>query len=68
MTDSRIPDEFFWYWNDATNSTGYASKLLLMLSAVETLVNKPVTKGRPEMDYDKLVRILGSCGREATAC
>ena len=59
MTDSRIPDEFFWYWNDATNSTGYASKLLLMLSAVETLVNKPVTKGRPEMDYDKLVRILG---------
>lgn len=59
MTDSRIPDEFFWYWNDATNSTGYASKLLLMLSAVETLVNKPTTKGRPEKDYDKLVAILG---------
>ena len=59
MADSRIPDEFFWYWNDATNSTGYASKLLLMLSAVETLVNKPTTKGRPEKDYAKLVAILG---------
>lgn len=59
LSDSQIPDAFFWYWNDATNSSGYTSRLLLMLSAVETLVNKPTTKGRPEMDYDKLVAILG---------
>jgi len=55
----QIPDEFFWYWNDATNSSGYSSRLLLMLSAVETLVNKPITKGKPEMDYKKLEEILG---------
>ena len=59
LADSQIPNEFFWYWNDATNSSGYTSKLVLMLCAVETLVNKPVTKGRPEMDYDKLMTILG---------
>lgn len=50
---------FFWYWNDAANSSGYTSKLLLMLAAVETLVNKPTTNGKPEKDYDKLVKILG---------
>lgn len=59
LTDSQIPDEFYWYWNDATNSSGYTSRLLLMLAAVETLVNKPVTKGRPQMDYAKLEAILG---------
>ena len=59
MKNPRIPDEFFWYWNDATNSTGYASKLMLMLSAIETLVNKPATNGRPQKDYAKLEAILG---------
>jgi hypothetical protein len=59
LTDSQIPNAFFWYWNDATNSSGYTSKLLLMLSAVETLVSKQVSKGKPKMDYDKLLAILG---------
>ena len=59
MDDPRIPDEFFWYWSDATNSTGYASKLMLMLSAVETLVNEPAINGRPQKDYTKLEAILG---------
>ena len=59
MNNPRIPDEFFWYWNDATNSTGYASKVMLMLSAVETLVNKPSSNGRPQKDYVKLESILG---------
>lgn len=30
-----------------------------MLSAVETLVSKPVNKCKPKLDYDKLVTILG---------
>ncbi|MEK6671523.1 MAG: hypothetical protein AABY48_06735, partial [Nitrospirota bacterium] len=59
LADSQIPDEFFWYWNDATNSSGYTPKLVLMLSAVETLAQKQVTTGRPQIDYDKLVTILG---------
>lgn len=59
INDPLIPDDFFWYWNDATNSTGYASKLMLMLSAVETLINKPSTNGRPQKDYIKLEAILG---------
>ena len=61
LTSSQIPDEFFWYWNDATNATGYTSKLILMLIAVEALVNKQASKGRgtPDKDWDKLVQILG---------
>ena len=37
----QIPEEFFYYWNDAVNSTGYSSKLVLMFSAIEALVKKP---------------------------
>lgn len=61
LKSSQIPDEFFWYWNDATNATGYTSKLVLMLVAVEALVNKQTSngKGTPDKDWDKLVQILG---------
>lgn len=61
LRSSQIPNEFFWYWNDATNATGYTSKLVLMLVAVESLVNKPMPdgKGTPDKDWDKLVQILG---------
>lgn len=60
LKNSQIPNEFFWYWNDATNSTGYASKLLLMLSAVETLVTTRSNGRKPQKDYAKLELILGS--------
>lgn len=59
LTNSQIPDEFFWYWNDATNSTGYASKLLLMLSAVEALVKIRKRKRKGQKSSSKLERILG---------
>lgn len=59
LESSQVPDEFFWYWNDATNATGYTSKLVLMLVAVEALVNKSTPKGKPDKDWDKLVQILG---------
>lgn len=51
----QIPDEFFYYWNDATNSHGYSSKLLLMLLALEALAKKSKYK----VDYAKLELILG---------
>ncbi len=35
-----VPHEFFLYWNDAVNTTGYSSKLLLMFSALEALVKR----------------------------
>lgn len=37
LVDTAIPEEFYLYWNDATNSTGYSSKLLLMFAALESL-------------------------------
>lgn len=59
LTNSQIPIEFFWYWNDATNSTGYASKLLLMLSAVEALVKIRKGTRKGQKSRAKLDRILG---------
>ncbi len=38
LSDIIVPDEFYLYWNDATNTTGYSAKLLLMLAAVESIV------------------------------
>ena len=33
----HVPGEFFAYWRDATNTSGYAPKLLTMLAAIEVL-------------------------------
>ncbi|MBI5673136.1 MAG: hypothetical protein HZC50_07805 [Nitrospirae bacterium] len=65
LQENELPEEFFYYWNDATNCDGYASKLLLMLSAVETLVTTPTEKGPPCKDYDKMELILGSDVKKA---
>jgi len=65
LQKKELPEEFFYYWNDATNCDGYASKLLLMLSAVETLVTTPVENGHPRKDYDKMELILGSDVKKA---
>lgn len=55
LENSQIPEEFFYYWNDAVNSTGYSSKLVLMFSAIEALVKKP----DGEKDFAMLESILG---------
>ncbi|MCX5725430.1 MAG: hypothetical protein NTX84_13130 [Nitrospirae bacterium] len=65
LRENELPEEFFYYWNDATNCDGYASKLLLMLSAVETLVATPTESGLPCKDYDKMELILGSGVKKA---
>jgi hypothetical protein len=59
LQNEGLPEQFFYYWNDAINSSGYASKLLLMLGAIETLVNLPTKKGRPKKDYELMEKILG---------
>jgi hypothetical protein len=48
LANEQIPEEFYLYWNDAVNSLGYSSKLLIMFAALEALTrdaegNKDVT-------------------------
>lgn len=40
LNNKQIPEEFYYYWNDAVNTTGYSSKLLMMFSALEALSRK----------------------------
>lgn len=40
LADTRIPDAFYFYWNDAVNAVGYAAKLVLMFAAIEILFEK----------------------------
>lgn len=55
MKREDIPEEFFYYWNDAVNAFGYSAKLLLMFSAIEALVKKKNGK----KNFEKLENILG---------
>lgn len=54
LNEMAIPDAFYYYWNDAVNTTGYPSKLLLMFSAIESLVKKGGKK-----DWVLIEAILG---------
>jgi hypothetical protein len=56
LVSAEVPEEFYLYWNDAVNSVGYPAKLLLMFSAIESLVKKPNGK----KDWVKVEGILGS--------
>lgn len=55
VKNKDIPKEFFLYWNDAVNTTGYSAKLLLMFSAIEALTKKP--NGKP--NYTLREEVLG---------
>ena len=47
LGNGDVPDQFYFYWNEAMNTFGYSGKLLLMFSALEALfpkVNKNPTK------------------------
>jgi hypothetical protein len=59
LEDALIPEEFYYYWNDAVNTNGYSSKLLLMFSAVEALVKIRTGKDKGKKDWVKLEDILG---------
>lgn len=51
---AEIPEEFYYYWNDAVNAVGHSAKLLLMFSAIEALVKKNGNK-----DWILINEILG---------
>ncbi len=55
LKNNDVPEAFYYYWNDAINSIGYSAKLLLMFSAIETLV-KTVDKKK---DWERVNKILG---------
>lgn len=55
LENKKIPEEFYYYWNDAVNTIGYSAKLLLMFSAIEALVKK--SKGKK--DWILINNILG---------
>ncbi len=58
----KIPDSFYYYWNDAVNTTGYSSKLLIMFSAIEALA-----KNRDKETFKKPVDLyLEILGKELT--
>lgn len=54
LEKETIPKEFYYYWKDAVNATGYSAKLLLMFSAIEALVKKDGKK-----DWNLINEILG---------
>jgi|CXWL01.1.fsa_nt_gi hypothetical protein len=56
LVNKDIPEEFFYYWTDAVNVTGYSAKLVLMFAALEALVKKK----DGDKDFAKLECILGS--------
>lgn len=51
-----INSEFYYYWNDMINATGYSAKLLLMCSALEALVKSSINQ---KQKYEFLEDILG---------
>lgn len=55
MNNQNIPASFYYYWNDAVNTTGYSAKLLLMFSAIESLVK--IKKGKK--DWTLVETVLG---------
>ncbi|MFA5022805.1 MAG: hypothetical protein WC385_01540 [Candidatus Paceibacterota bacterium] len=55
LENGDIPEEFYYRWNDLVNSYGYTSKLLNIISAIESLTKKP----NGEKDWEKRKLILG---------
>lgn len=58
LASIEVPDEFYYYWNDAVNTLGYSAKLLLMFSALEALAKKR-DKNKFKKPSDLYVHILG---------
>ncbi len=58
LENKSIPEEFYYYWNDAVNTIGYSSKLLMMFSALEALA-KNRDKDLFKKPFDLYEKILG---------
>jgi len=55
LENVEFPNQFFYYWQDAVNATGYSAKLLLMCSALDAITKK----SNGERDHKKRAEILG---------
>ncbi len=55
LTQASVPEEFYYYWNDAINTVGSTPKMLLLFSAIEALCKKSNGK----IDKAKRLQILG---------
>jgi hypothetical protein len=53
--NTDVPEEFYYYWNDVVNASGYTPKLGLMFCAIEALAKTLSGK----KDWKKLEEILG---------
>ena len=55
LTETSIPEEFYYYWNDVVNAVGYTPKILLMCGAIECLTRT----GHGKKDWKRVERVLG---------
>lgn len=58
LVSPKVPDEFYYYWNDAVNALGYSAKLMLMFSALESLA-KQRDKKKFKLPMNLYAHILG---------
>lgn len=60
--DGGIPEAFYSYWNDAVNTPGYSSKLLLVCAALDAMGKAGLSredKKYKEKFYQKIEEIIG---------
>lgn len=57
--EQDINSEFFYYWNDMLNVTGYSAKLLLLCSALEALAKSPLNSHGKQGKHVFFTEILG---------
>ncbi|MDR4461116.1 MAG: hypothetical protein MRJ67_11465 [Nitrospirales bacterium] len=65
--EEKIPEAFYFYWNDAVNTIGYSSKFLLMCAALEAVAKVGLSdeermrdrKAYNRLFYPKIKEILG---------
>jgi len=58
----EVPGAFYSYWNDAVNTFGYSSKLLLLCAALDALGKADLSRGDrkyKEKFYQKIEEIIG---------
>lgn len=58
LNNADVPQEFYYYWHEATNTFGYSAKLVLMFAGLEALFGKDREAGKPQY-YKKLEFVFG---------
>ncbi len=66
QNNSLVPNQFFLYWQDMLNTSGYSAKLLLMCSALEALASSALnTHTGTGSKYSFFVEVLGEDLKDA---